>query len=146
MSQAVGRHMVERQSGSQINIASLNTDRPLSNVLPYAISMAGVAYLTRGLALEWGPHGVRVNATAPGFVLTDLARKLWSNETMRAWGQANTPLRRLGQPADLAGAAIFLASSAASFMTGQVLYVDGGLTCGWDWPIPAGGGQWATYP
>ncbi len=141
LSQAVGRHMVERGTGCQINVASLNTDRPLANVLPYAISKAGLAHLTRGLALEWGPRGVRVNAIAPGFILTDLTRKLWSNETMQEWGQANTPLRRLGQPEEMVGAAIFLASSASSFMTGQVLYVDGGFTCGWAWPIPVGGGQ-----
>ena len=141
LSKEVGRHMVERGSGCQINIASLNTDRPLSNVLPYAISKAGIAHLTRGLALEWGPRGVRVNAIAPGFVLTDLTRKLWSLESMKTWGEANTPLKRLGQPEDMVGAAIFLASAASSFMTGQVLYVDGGFTCGWAWPIPPGGGQ-----
>lgn len=141
LSKEVGRQMVERGSGCQINVASLNTDRPLSNVLPYAISKAGIAHMTRGLALEWGPRGVRVNAIAPGFVLTDLTRKLWSIESMRAWGQANTPLQRLGQPEDMVGAAIFLASKASSFMTGQVVYVDGGFTCGWAWPIPPGGGQ-----
>jgi NAD(P)-dependent dehydrogenase (short-subunit alcohol dehydrogenase family) len=141
LSQAIGKYMVERGSGCQINIASLNTDRPLSRVLPYAMSKAGIAHMTRSLALEWGPHGVRVNAIAPGFILTDLTRKLWSNETMQAWGTANTPLRRLGQPADMVGAAVFLASSAAAFLTGQILYVDGGFTCGWAWPIPAGGGQ-----
>ena len=141
LSKLVGRHMVERGKGSQINIASLNTDRPLKNVLPYAISKAGIAHMTRGLALEWGPHGIRVNAIAPGFVLTDLTRKLWSLDSMKDWGEANTPLKRLGQPEDMVGAAIFLASEASSFMTGQVLYIDGGFTCGWAWPIPPGGGQ-----
>ena len=119
----------------------LNTDRPLSNVLPYAMSKAGIAHMTRGLAMEWGPSGVRVNAIAPGFVLTDLTKKLWSDETMQHWGMSNTPLRRLGQPADMVGASIFLASEASAFMTGQVLYVDGGFTSGWAWPIPPGGGQ-----
>jgi gluconate 5-dehydrogenase len=141
MSQVVGRHMVGRQAGSQINIASLNTDRPLSNVLPYAMSKAGIAHMTRGLAMEWGPNGVRVNAIAPGFILTDLTKKLWSDETMQQWGLSNTPLRRLGQPADMVGASVFLASAASAFMTGQVLYVDGGFTSGWAWPIPPGGGQ-----
>lgn len=140
MSQEVGKHMLERGSGSQINIASLNTDRPLSHVLPYAVSKAGVAHMTRSLALEWGPGGVRVNAIAPGFILTDLTRKLWSDERMQAWGMANTPLRRLGQPVDMVGTAIFLASPAAAFLTGQVLFVDGGFSCGWAWPIPPGGG------
>jgi NAD(P)-dependent dehydrogenase (short-subunit alcohol dehydrogenase family) len=141
LSQAVGRQMVERRAGSQINIASLNTDRPLKDVLPYAMSKAGIAHMTRGLALEWGPHGVRVNGIAPGFVLTDLTQKLWSDETMQAWGRSNTPQQRLGAPDDMIGAAIFLASAASAFMTGQTLYVDGGFTAGWAWPIPAGGGQ-----
>ena len=141
LSQAVGRHMVERGTGCQINIASLNTDRPLKNVLPYAMSKAGIAHMTRGLATEWGPSGVRVNGIAPGFILTDLTQKLWSDETMLAWGKANTPQRRLGVPQDMVGTAVFLASPAASFMTGQTLYVDGGYTAGWAWPIPEGGGQ-----
>jgi len=105
--------------------------------MPYAVSKAGIAHLTRSLALEWGPSGVRVNAIAPGFILTDLTRKLWSDETMRAWGEANTPQRRLGTPEDIVGAAVFLASPAAAFITGQVLYIDGGFTAGWSWPIPA---------
>ncbi len=141
LSQAVGRSMVQRGSGSQLNIASLNTDRPLANVLPYAVSKAGIAHMTRGLALEWGPHGVRVNGLAPGFILTDLTRKLWSDESMQEWGTTNTPQRRLGQAEDLVGTAIFLSSPAAAFVTGQTIYVDGGFTAGWAWPIPAGGGQ-----
>jgi gluconate 5-dehydrogenase len=141
LSRAVGRHMVARRSGNQINIASLNTDRPLKNVLPYAVSKAGIAHMTRSLAVEWGAAGIRVNAIAPGFVLTDLTRKLWSEPTMQAWGFANTPLQRLGQPEDMIGAALFLASRGASFMTGQTIYVDGGFTAGWNWPIPQGGGQ-----
>lgn len=141
LSQAVGREMVRRGTGCQINIASLNSDRPLTNVLPYAISKAALVQMTRALAAEWGGRGVRVNAIAPGFVLTDLTRKLWSDPTMQAWGQANTPQRRLGVPDDMVGAAIFLASQAAAFMTGQTIYVDGGFTAGWAWPIPADGGQ-----
>ncbi len=135
LSQAVGRFMIDQGAGSQINIASLNTDRPLKNVLPYAVSKAGMGHMTRALASEWGPHGVRVNALAPGFILTDLTRKLWSDEKIQAWGLANTPQRRLGQPEDMVGTAIFLASAAAAFMTGQILYVDGGFTAGFDWPI-----------
>jgi NAD(P)-dependent dehydrogenase (short-subunit alcohol dehydrogenase family) len=140
LSREAGKAMVERGSGCQINVASLNTERPLKNVMPYAVSKAGIAHLTRSLALEWGASGVRVNAIAPGFILTDLTRKLWADETMRAWGEANTPQRRLGTPADLVGAALFLASPASAFITGQILYVDGGFTAGYAWPIPAGGG------
>jgi NAD(P)-dependent dehydrogenase (short-subunit alcohol dehydrogenase family) len=136
IAQEVGRHMLERGSGAQIHISSLNNDRPLKNVAPYPISKAGLGHLTRALALEWGSRGVRVNAIAPGFILTDLTRKLWSDPTMQAWGEANTPQARLGTPEDLVGAAIFLASPAAAFVTGQILYVDGGFTAGWSWPIP----------
>jgi NAD(P)-dependent dehydrogenase (short-subunit alcohol dehydrogenase family) len=92
--------------------------------------------MTRGLALEWGRHGIRVNSLAPGFILTDLTRKLWSDPGMQAWNAENAPLGRLGQPADMVGTAIFLASPASAFMTGQTLYVDGGFSAGWNWPIP----------
>jgi len=137
LSQAVARVMLrEARGGVQINIASLNSDRPLLNVLPYAMSKAAMATMTRGLAAEWGEAGIRVNAIAPGFILTDLTQKLWSDEQMQAWGSANTPQRRLGVPEDMVGAAIFLASPSSSFMTGQTIYVDGGFTAGWAWPIP----------
>jgi gluconate 5-dehydrogenase len=137
LSQAIGKHMLARGQGNQINTVSLNNDRPLKNVLPYAVSKAGLGHMTRALAAEWGPRGIRVNAIAPGFILTDLTRKLWSDPGMQAWGQTNTPLKRLGVPEDLVGAAIFLASPASAFMTGQTLYVDGGFSAGLIWPIPA---------
>ena len=136
MSREVGKHMIERRSGAQINIESLNTWMPLKGVLPYAMSKFGMQGMTRGLALEWGRHGVRVNSLALGFILTDLTRKLWSDPEMQAWNQANAPLGRLGQPEDMVGTAIFLASKASAFMTGQTLYVDGGFSAGWSWPIP----------
>jgi gluconate 5-dehydrogenase len=138
LSLAVGKHMLERGQGNQINIVSLNNDRPLRGVLPYAMSKAGLGHMTQALALEWGPRGIRVNAIAPGFILTDLTRKLWSEPHMQTWNDANCPLKRLGQPQDMVGAAIFLASPASSFMTGQILYVDGGFTCGLAWPIEYG--------
>lgn len=136
MSREVGKHMIERRSGAQINIESLNTWMPLKGVLPYAMSKFGMQGMTRGLALEWGRHGVRVNSLAPGFILTDLTRKLWSDPEMQAWNQTNAPFGRLGQPEDMVGTAIFLASKASAFMTGQTLYVDGGFSAGWSWPIP----------
>lgn len=137
VAQAVGRQMIAQGTGGTIiNIDSLNTYAPLKGVLPYAMTKAGLGMMTRGMGMEWGDHGIRVNAIAPGFVLTELTNKLWSDPTMQAWGKANTPLRRLGQPEDMVGAAIFLASDASRYMTGQVLYVDGGITCGMQWPIP----------
>jgi len=136
LSQLVGRHMVERGAGNQINIASLATDRPLKHAALYAMSKAGLGQMTRALAMEWGPCGVRVNAIAPGFIVTDLTRAMWADEGMQAWAKVNTPQRRLGQPQDLVGTALFLASPAAAFLTGQVIYVDGGFSAGWAWPIP----------
>ncbi len=141
MAQAVGRVMLPQKSGSVINIDSLNSAGPLKNVAPYAISKCGINGMTRALALEWGPSGVRVNGLAPGFILTDLTKKLWSDPTMQAWNTANCPLGRLGQPDDLIGTALFLASRASAFLTGQTIYVDGGVVCGRAWPIPDGGGQ-----
>ena len=128
--------MCEVRSGRQINVESLNSDRPMKNVLPYAVSKAGMSQMTKALALEWGEYGVNVNGLAPGFILTDLTRKLWSDEGMQEWGRENTPQRRLGEPDDLVGTAIFLASDASRFLTGQTIYVDGGFTAGRAWPIP----------
>src|SRR5262249_5023960 len=136
LSQAVGRHMIQRRGGNQINIASLAADRPLKHAAPYAISKAGLGQMTRALAMEWGPYDVRVNAIAPGFIITDLTRKIWADPQMQAWAQTNTPQRRLGQPQDLVGVALFLASPAAAFLTGQTLCVDGGFSAGWAWPLP----------
>ncbi len=135
LSLAVGKVMLERGKGNQINIASLNNDRPLKGVAPYAMSKAAMGHMTRSLAMEWGDRGVRVNAIAPGFILTDLTQKLWAQEKMQKWGLANTPLKRLGRPEDMIGTALFLASEASAFMTGQILFVDGGFNAGLIWPI-----------
>ncbi len=135
LSLAAGRQMIRAQRGCQINIDSINSVRPLNRVTPYAMSKAAMSQMTRSLAMEWGPHGIRVNAIAPGFTLTELSRPLWKDKNLDRWREQNTPLRRIGQPEDMVGAAIFLASEAASFVTGQVLVVDGGTTCGLFWPI-----------
>lgn len=135
LSKAVGARQVERGSGCQINVGSLTTFLPGPQLLPYAVSKAAMGRMTQVLAMEWGPRGVRVNCIAPGFILTDLTEKLWSQQRMRDWGIPGHPLRRLGTPGDLVGAALFLASPASAWMTGQILTVDGGFTCGWNWPI-----------
>ncbi len=135
LSLAVGKAMLARGQGNQINIVSLNNDRPLKGVMPYAMSKSALSQMTRSLAMEWGPRGLRVNAIAPGFVLTDLTKKLWSQPQMKAWGETNTPLVRLGHPEDMIGAAVFLASPASAWMTGQTLFVDGGFSAGLVWPI-----------
>lgn len=135
MSQQAGRNMIERRAGNIINIDSLNTYAPLKGVTPYAMSKGGMSLMTRSMANEWGQHNVRVNAIAPGFFPTELSRKLWQQPGMLEWGQTNTPLRRLGEMGELVGAAVFLASEAARFVTGQILRVDGGVSAGFNWPI-----------
>ena len=135
LAQTVGKQMIEQKAGSIINIDSLNTYAPLTGVTPYAMSKAGVLMMTRALANEWGLHGVRVNSIAPGFFPTALSKKLWAQDKMREWATQNTPQRKLGDVRDLVGAAVFLASEAAAFVTGQTIRVDGGVTAGINWPI-----------
>jgi gluconate 5-dehydrogenase len=135
VAQAVGRHMIARKAGAIINIDSLNTYAPLTGVTPYAMSKAGVLMMTRSLANEWGRHGVRVNSIAPGFFPTALSGKLWAQEKMSSWALTNTPLGKLGDVKELVGAAIYLASPASAFVTGQTIRVDGGFTAGISWPI-----------
>jgi hypothetical protein len=94
----------------------------------YCVSKAADFQLARNLALEYGPHGVRVNCIAPGLIRTDFARALWEDPAALARREAATPLRRIGEPDEIAGAAVFLASRASSFMTGQTIVVDGGVT------------------
>ena len=96
MAQAVGKKMIAQGTGAIINIDSLNTHAPLKNVTPYAISKCGLNGMTKALAKEWGSHGVRVNGLAPGFILTDLTQKLWSDPVMQKWGVDNTAMGRLG--------------------------------------------------
>lgn len=135
MAQAVGKQMIKQGSGNQINIDSLSTYGSLAQVVPYGMSKSGMSGMTRGMALEWGKHGVRVNGIAPGFILTDLTRKLWSDPNMQAWNKTVTPMQRMGDVEDLVGTAIFLASPSASYLTGQVIRVDGGTSAGINWPI-----------
>ena len=135
VAQAVGRHMIECKAGAIINVDSLNTYAPLTGVTPYAMSKAGVMMMTRSLANEWGRHGVRVNSIAPGFFPTALSENMWTQEKMLNWAKANTPMGRLGEVEELVGAAIYLASPASAFVTGQTLRVDGGVTAGISWPI-----------
>jgi len=125
--QVFGRHMLERGSGRIINIASLATFVSLSEVAAYSASKAGVGSLTKSLAIEWGPRGVTVNAIAPGVFPTDLNRRLIEGTPRGNELITRTPLRRFGRAEELAGAAVFLASDAASFVNGHVLAVDGGF-------------------
>lgn len=125
--QIFGRHMIERRYGRIINIASLSSFVALFEVAAYAASKAGVASLTKSMAIEWAPHGVCVNAIAPGVFRTPLNEKLLDETARGKEFLARTPMRRFGKVEELAGAAVFLASEAASFVTGEVLCVDGGF-------------------
>ena len=125
--QVFGRHMLERQSGSIINIASLSTFVALHEVAAYSASKAAVGSLTKSLAVEWSSRGVRVNAIAPGVFRTALNQKLLDETERGREFLLRTPMRRFGNVDELAGAAIFLASDAASFVTGEIIIVDGGF-------------------
>jgi NAD(P)-dependent dehydrogenase (short-subunit alcohol dehydrogenase family) len=125
--QVFGKHMLERGYGRIINIASIATFVGLYEVAAYSASKAGVGGLTKALAIEWADSGVCVNAIAPGVFRTDLNQKLLDETARGSEFLQRTPMRRFGKTAELAGAAVFLASDAASFVTGQVLIVDGGL-------------------
>ena len=125
--QIFGRHMVERGYGRIINIASVASSVALYEVAAYNASKAALVALTRSLAVEWAPHGVCVNAIAPGFFVTDLNRHILEGTPRGAEILLRTPMKRFGRLEELKGAAVFLASEAASFVTGEVLTVDGGF-------------------
>ncbi len=121
--------MIERKSGgSVINISSIAGLHPQPEGLLYSFTKAGLIMMTRSWAREFGPHGVRVNAIAPGLIQTDFSQILWQNETYQNAIQTTQPIRRIGQPDDISFAALYLASNEAAFVTGQVLVLDGGAT------------------
>ncbi len=124
----VAPQMIERGDGSIIIISSIGGLKGSPIIGAYNVSKAADFQLARNLAVEYGPYNVRVNCIAPGLVKTDFARALWENpDTLRA-ATADTPLRRIGHPDEIAGAAVYLSSPASSFMTGQTIVVDGGAT------------------
>ena len=126
--QAAGGHMTARGSGSVINVASVAGLAAAPFLAPYGAAKAAVVSLTKTLASEWGRTGVRVNALCPGWTATDLNRALWDIPDGGQATIANVPMGRWGKPEEMAGPAVFLASEASSFMTGQVLAIDGGQT------------------
>jgi NAD(P)-dependent dehydrogenase (short-subunit alcohol dehydrogenase family) len=123
-------HMAERRDGSVIVVSSIAGFKGNTHLGAYGISKAADMQLVRNLAVEWGPANVRVNAIAPSIIRTDFARKLWEDPQTYEKAVRSYPLRRIGEPDEIAGPAIFLASKAGSFVTGHVLTVDGGVTIG----------------
>jgi NAD(P)-dependent dehydrogenase (short-subunit alcohol dehydrogenase family) len=122
--------MAERGGGSVIIISSIGGLRGSAMLGTYAISKAADMQLARNIAVEWGPKGIRANCIAPGLIRTDFARALWENPEIAQKRTRETPLQRIGEPDEIAGAAIYLASAAGSFTTGQTIVVDGGTTAG----------------
>lgn len=120
--------MAERKDGAVIIVSSIGGLKGTAVLGAYAISKAADMQLARNLALEWGPQNIRINCIAPGLIKTDFARALWENPELRQRYETQTPLRRLGEPDDIGGIAVFLASPAAAFVTGQTIVADGGVT------------------
>jgi NAD(P)-dependent dehydrogenase (short-subunit alcohol dehydrogenase family) len=137
LSQRAARAMIEQgEGGAIVNISSLNAAYALEQISVYGPAKAGLSQLTRVMALEWAPYGVRANAIAPGFMDTPLAAPIWADADMRRWIFNRVPLERPGRPDELIGACLLLASDAGSFLTGQTLFVDGGALAGGRWFTP----------
>jgi gluconate 5-dehydrogenase len=128
VSRAVVPAMIERGRGKIVNICSVQSELARRTIAPYTATKGAMRNLTRAMCADWGPHGIQVNAIAPGYFTTELTEALWSDPEFDAWLRGRVPAGRWGDPADLAGAAVFLASAASDYVNGQVLYVDGGLT------------------
>jgi dehydrogenase/reductase SDR family member 4 len=126
MSQSVGKIMRERKRGNIINISSVGGVTPDNGLGLYCISKAGIGMLTRALAKEMGQFGIRVNCIAPGVVRTKFSKALWSNEPLLKQELTHTPIQRIAEPEEMGRIALFLASDASAYMTGQILVVDGG--------------------
>jgi gluconate 5-dehydrogenase len=128
VSQAALPGMIARRSGKIVHIASLMSELARPTVVPYTAAKGGVRQLTRGMAVELAPHNIQVNAIAPGYFATEMNRALIDNAEFNAWVCKRTPAGRWGEPDEIAGLAVFLASSAADYMTGQMLVMDGGMS------------------
>jgi len=125
--QQVARRMIGRGKGKIINICSLLSEVGRPTVSPYTASKGGVKMLTRSMAVEWARYDIQVNGIGPGYFATEMNKALTQNEEFDRWLKARTPAGRWGDPEELVGTAVFLASAASSFITGQIIYVDGGV-------------------
>jgi gluconate 5-dehydrogenase len=121
------KRMIPRKRGKIINIVSLTSEVARATIAPYTASKGGLKMLTRSMTAEWAEHGIQINGIGPGYMITDMNEALLSNQQFDSWVKARTPARRWGKPEELAGAAIFLASSASDYISGQMIYIDGGI-------------------
>jgi gluconate 5-dehydrogenase len=123
-----GKRMVARGHGKVINIGSLTSKLARATVAPYTVAKGGIKMLTQAMAAEWAEHGIQANAIGPGYMLTDMNEALVNNPQFDGWVKGRTPARRWGTPQELIGTAIYLASDASSYVNGQIIYVDGGMS------------------
>jgi len=130
VAQAVARHMMQQRSGRIINVGSVTSVHGSAGLGPYGASRGGIRQLTMSLADDWGPHGITVNCLAPGWFKTSQNAVLYEDAAWVSYLTDRIPLKRTGQPEDLEGAIVFLASAASAYITGQTLLVDGGITTG----------------
>ncbi len=128
VSKAVANKMILRKQGKIINICSVQSELGRPGIAPYTASKGAIKMLTKGMAIDWGPHGIHVNGLGPGYFKTELTAKLVADENFTQWLTGRTPSRRWGNVEELGGAAVFLASDASRFVNGHILYVDGGIT------------------
>jgi gluconate 5-dehydrogenase len=128
VAQACARHMIPRGRGKIVNITSVNAILARATIAPYTATKGAVVNLTKGMATDWARYGLNCNAIGPGYMRTPLNEALSADPEFNEWLERRTPAGRWGHPSELVGACVFLASDAASFVNGQVLYVDGGIT------------------
>jgi gluconate 5-dehydrogenase len=121
------KRMAARGRGKIINIGSLTSELARATVAPYTVAKGGIKMLTKAMAAEWGEKGIQANAIGPGYMVTDMNEALLENPEFDAWVKARTPMRRWGLPEELAGTAIYLASDASNYVSGQIIYADGGM-------------------
>lgn len=123
----VAKRMIERKHGKIINMCSMQSELGRPTITPYTASKGAVKMLVRGMATEWGKYNIQTNGIGPGYFITEMTQKLVDDEKFNAWLCSRTPANRWGDPAELIGAAIFLASKASDYVNGHILYVDGGM-------------------
>jgi gluconate 5-dehydrogenase len=121
------KRMIPRKRGKIVNIGSLASELARPTVGPYTAAKGGIRNLTRAMAVEWAASGIQVNAIGPGYMLTDMNQALVDNPDFNVWLMSRIPSKRWGRPEELVGAAVFLASSASDYVSGQIIYVDGGM-------------------